>query len=600
MIKLRFDRWKTNHLTSYDLLSIHLIPTVIVFLTLMIIIGLSWRTAVRDVQKSQSETVFQRSIFVETTVKQRLNQYDNILRAGVGIFNGSFSVSRDEWRRFIGSLEINERFPGLLGVGFIEFISPSDLDGYENRIRNEGFSNFNISPREPTRDLYSSITYIEPFNSLNQPTLGYDLYSDPVRRAAMEKARDSGRVSLTDLVQLLQDKDNDLKHGFVLFHPVYKINMPLDSIEQRRAAIIGYIYTPFRAEELFGTIFDSNDPNFSFEIYDSTSDKNEFRLFSQNSSDVAENHKLVTRNEVTLFDQLWMFQYSAKDTIVPRTLRERPASVAYGGTIFSLIVAAGVYFLLQKRTKALSHKEERKLQRAKDDMLSLASHQLRTPATGVKQYVGMLLEGFVGEMNDEQRDILSRAYESNERQLRIINEFLYMAKADADRIVVSLQTFDLAELTRDILDGMRTEIADAGHSLKFIFPKTRILVKADPHSARMIIENLISNAIKYTPARGKITVKLKKMAYKCLLSVTDNGVGIERSEQKRLFRQFSRIPNELTKQTTGSGIGLYLAQYLARLNGGEITVISIPNKGSTFTAIFNRKNVRKVTENTKN
>ncbi len=593
----QFKRWKKHQASGYDLFSIHLIPTAIVFLTLMIVIGFSWRTAVRDIEDTREETISQRARFTELTVDQRMKQYENILLAGAGYVRGSDFISRDEWHEFVKTLEVEKRFPGVVGMGYIEVISPDNLLAYEQRIRDEGFQSFSITPRRPARDLYSSVSYIEPFNTLNQRVFGYDMLTDPVRRAAMERARDSTTASMTTLIHLRQDVDAEQQPGLILYQPIYALNMPLETVEQRRTALKAYVYIPFRGEELFSSIFRDHEADFNLEIYDGTEIRDASLLYAQSAPDPS--FQLIRTDEMKLYDQSWIFRYSARPDLVPQTIRNRPSSVAIGGTIFSVVVAAIVYLLLQRRTRILKHREEYRLQSAKDDMLSLASHQLRTPATGVKQYVGMLLEGFAGKLDSEQRDLLSRAYESNERQLRIINEFLYMAKADADRIVISRQKFDLVELTKDILDGMRNEITDARHRLKLAFPSKKMMITADPHSVRMIIENLVSNAIKYTPNGGSITVTLNRHGDTSFVAVSDNGVGIDKQNMKLLFRQFSRIPNELTKQTTGSGIGLYLARYLARKNGGDIIVDSTLGEGSTFTAIFSGKNVKNITARVK-
>jgi signal transduction histidine kinase len=250
--------------------------------------------------------------------------------------------------------------------------------------------------------------------------------------------------------------------------------------------------------------------------------------------------------------------------------------------------------LLKYRTKIFALAEEQKLQQAKDELLSLASHQLRTPATGVKQYVGMVLDGFGGPVPKDQAKLLEQAYKSNERQLQIINEFLYVAKLGSGSLITTKHKFDLAPLVRDVISEMDMDVKERHHSIKTKIPKS-VPIKADEHSVRMIIENLLSNAIKYTQPGGKIAVELKQSTREAVIVVKDNGVGISKRDQKQLFKQFSRIPNELTNEVSGSGIGLYLAQQLAVRNGGKITVESEPARGSTFTLTLPNWRVKKIT-----
>jgi signal transduction histidine kinase len=591
-------RKKIQTITRFDLFSTHIIPATIVFIMMMILIGFSWRTATRGIIEEQNEEVEVRATFVKSNIHERIALYENTLRAAAGLFTSSSFVSRDEWAKYVELLEIDKRLPGMIGIGYVDILSRDQIPAYESRIRSEGLPNFTVNPVEPVRDFYTSITYISPLTERNLQVLGGDMYTEEVRRAAMERARETGAGSMTDTVSILQD-NLERKNGVVLYFPIYTKNADLSTPEKRKAAISGYVYSPISPENIFNPIFDDQDTDFNFEIYDADSESESSFLYARNPDKDPTDYDWVAEETLVLSDQSWRVKYGVRDSIVTESIRNRPQSIAYGGTIFSIVVAAIVYLLLQRRTRVISDKQERKIERAKDNLLSLASHQLRTPATGVKQYLGMVLEGFTGDIKPEQHEVLSRAYESNERQLRIINEFLYLARADANRVVISPQKFDVLKLVKDALDDMRPDIEDAGHKIRLTARAKTVPVYADVHSVRMIVENLLSNAIKYTPDKGKITVTIKREGTECLIQVEDTGVGIDRKDFSKLFKQFSRIPNDLTKQTTGSGIGLYLSKYLARENGGDIDVRSLKNKGSTFSLYLPTKNVKKHTVKSK-
>jgi signal transduction histidine kinase len=591
-------RPKINSITRLGLFSTHEIPTLIVFLMMMVLVGFSWRTATRAVNETRDEEVSERANYAETNIRQRILLNENTLRAAAGLFGSSGEVTRQQWSEFVSSLELGERMPGIIGIGYSEFLLPSDIPSFEQRMQSDGFPDFTVKPKEPARDLYSSIKYIEPLNERNRQALGGDLYSESARHQAMDKARDNATTTMSEITLVLQD-ESVRKNGVNIFHPVYETGKQVGTLEGRREAILGFVYAPLSAERLFGQIFPDKNPDFNFQIYDADTINNESLLYEQFPDSDENSYKWVQEDELTVTDQTWVIRYGIRDTIVPAAIRNRPQGIIAGGLIFALFVAAVVYLLLQKRGRIITSNQDIKIERAKDNLLSLASHQLRTPATGVKQYVGMVLEGFVGDLPAEQRELLNKAYDSNERQLRIINEFLYLAKADAGRIVISPQSFDLVAFTRNIIKDMRSEINDAGHKVRLKSQTKTLITYADTHSARMIIENLISNAIKYTPLGGKISITLRRKNNYVLFVVADNGVGIEQKDFPKLFKQFSRIPNELTKQTSGSGIGLYLARYLVKLNGGTITVESERGVGSTFTVSFRGKVVRKITDVTR-
>lgn len=567
---------------------------MIVFFTIMVLVGFSWRTAARSVISTEQEQVQVRAQFAEVNIKQRLALYNAALMSAAGFFSHSTEVTRDEWKGYIDSLQIGETLPAIMGFGFTPIVTSSNKAAFESEIKAFGYPEYEITPVDPARDVYMPIKYIEPFNERNKNTFGRDMYFEENRRKAMDLARDTHEVTMTDVGILRQD-DNSFRNGVTMFYPVYKKGMPTLTVEERRAALSGFVYAPIRSDTIFGDIFDEHATEFNFQVYDGEESNDSTLLYVRESDSQSDPYRWIASGTISANNQEWNVNYGVQDGIVDSGLRERPRNSAIGGTVFAVTISLVVYLLLQRRNRLIKEKQEFNLQLAKDNLLSLASHQLRTPATGVKQYIGMVLEGFTGKISSEQELMLKRAYESNERQLRIINEFLYLAKADAERIVISPQKFDIIELIKEVLSDMDNELMEAGHELIFSHRAKSIPVFADIHSARMIIENLISNAIKYTPEGGKIRILIKKSGHKINLLVSDNGVGIKKSDYPKLFQQFSRIPNKLTKSTSGSGIGLYLAQHLAKLNGGEISVVSEKDRGSTFTASFPQRNVKKIT-----
>lgn len=567
-------------------------PAVLIFFTMLVLVGSAWRTARQDVVETRNNLVAERAVLSESYVLQQVYSYENALLAARGLILSSDEVNKSEWQSFVAALRLPERRRGMLGLGYADFIAPKDVAGYEATRRAEGQTDFSVWPREPARDLYSSIRYIEPLDAINRPALGFDMYSEAIRHEAMDRAIDSGQPEMTSKILLVQGGDHRIS-GLNLYQALYRKDAPTETVEQRREAIVGFVYAPFISKQLFDSVFSEKENEYNVRVYDGTEIDETHLLYEQHEGD--KTFERVRTDTLQIAGIEWTFEFGIKDTLVPKAVRERPRSVLFGGLILSFVVATLVYLLLQRRMKSLAEKEERRVQRAKDNMLSLASHQLRTPATGVKQYVGMVLEGFTGDLTSEQEEMLRSAYESNERQLRIINEFLYLAKTEADRIIVTPQMIDLVALVRDITNDMQSEIQESGHVLTFEAKSKKVTCAADMHGTRMMIENLISNAIKYTPPGGKIDITVGSSKRGCYVKVRDTGVGIDEKDFTKLFKQFSRIPNELTKQTSGSGIGLYLAKQLAERNKGFIEVNSKPHEGSTFTLFLTSKNVKNFT-----
>jgi PAS domain S-box-containing protein len=240
---------------------------------------------------------------------------------------------------------------------------------------------------------------------------------------------------------------------------------------------------------------------------------------------------------------------------------------------------------LEQQTAELAHRQQQLLDinETKDEFISLASHQLRTPATGTKQYIGILLDGYAGKLSDEQQSMIRLAYECNERQLQIIDALLSVARLDAGKIRPKHDDTNINQLARDVAKEMRVAFASREQTIRTELPKRAITAVADSHLLRMVLSNLIDNAGKYSPPRSTITVSAHRSRQQIYLSVHDQGIGIKKADQAKLFQKFSRLDNEHTSAVTGSGMGLYWAKKVIDLHAGTITVTSKPRQGSTFT-----------------
>lgn len=186
-------------------------------------------------------------------VQERLSGYALILRGAAGLFAASDTVDRHEWHAYIETLGAACSVPGVQGIGFAQRIAPNELAAHLASIRAEGFPDYNLRPAGE-RDMYSSIIYLEPFRDRNLRAFGYDMFSEPVRRAAMEQARDTGKTALSGKVTLVQETSTDVQAGTLMYFPVYRNGAPIETLEQRRAALFGWIYSPYRMSDLMSGI----------------------------------------------------------------------------------------------------------------------------------------------------------------------------------------------------------------------------------------------------------------------------------------------------------------------------------------------------------
>lgn len=238
-----------------------------------------------------------------------------------------------------------------------------------------------------------------------------------------------------------------------------------------------------------------------------------------------------------------------------------------------------------KSANSLLQEQQKELQRlndSKDEFISLASHQLRTPATAIKQLLGLLLEGYIEGVPDHVLKILQKTYDSNERQISIVNSLLKVAQIDSGKIVLRKSQVDINETVAGIVNQYKGVIEDRGQTVVMSLEEGPLNGYIDEHYYRMAIENILDNASKYTPEGGQIFVSTSQDERAVMVSIRDTGVGIKSENIPNLFDKFNRITNELTHKVAGSGLGLYWVQKVLDLHQGTIEVESEINAGTTF------------------
>lgn len=221
--------------------------------------------------------------------------------------------------------------------------------------------------------------------------------------------------------------------------------------------------------------------------------------------------------------------------------------------------------------------------KAKDEFINLASHQLRTPPTIIKQYVGVLLGDYVGKLSNEQKEMLRTIYDSNERQLKVINDLINVAFIDSGQATLNIEKINIVKLINDILRDKSPMFTSKNQNVYFRHSANKQYIFGDKTKIGIVLENLIDNASKYTPHHKKIEVLLKTSGDELVITVHDEGIGISEQNYSKLFKKFSRIKNSATISAEGTGLGLYWAKKIVDLHGWTIDVDSTVNQGSKFT-----------------
>jgi two-component system sensor histidine kinase/response regulator len=223
--------------------------------------------------------------------------------------------------------------------------------------------------------------------------------------------------------------------------------------------------------------------------------------------------------------------------------------------------------------------------RAKSEFLATMSHELRTPLTCIIGMSATLLRWSLGDLSPRQRDYLNTIHASGEHLLSVINDILEVSKIEAGRTVLEVREFSLATLSRQSVDTFRNQALKSGIEivLDLKLPPGQDTFVADPRRIRQILSNLLSNAIKFTPAEGKVTLRVRKEQNAAVFQIEDTGIGIPAHAQSILFEKFQQLENARQREYQGTGLGLALTKQLVELHGGSIKVTSEVGVGSVFT-----------------
>lgn len=533
---------------------------------------------------------------IEQAIRDRMAAYEQVLRGGQGLFASGLPISRQAFRRYVAQLALSTHYPGIQGVGYAVMLQPDRVNAFEARLRQEGFAEFSVHP-SGERSVYSAIEYLEPFDWRNRRAFGFDMYSEPTRREAMQRAIDTGTSALSGRVVLVQETGNDTQAGFLMYLPVYRNGDNPSTAEERREQIQGFVYSPFRAADLMRGIVGVR-PQVDFAVFDGPDAAVEHLLYRSFDapSDGTRRSDHQERRLIDVAGRTWHLQLNSSAQIRSIVESNLSAAVLIGGLLLSALLYLLVDSMANGRVKAQRladamtmdlRRSEAEKSRLNDELhrsnaeleqfAHVASHDLQTPLRTVGSYTQLLLRRLGDNSDPDIQEFGAFIVSGVHRMQALIQDLLEYARLDGES--GPKRAVPLQQLVERCAQDLEADISDAGIELE-IGPLPVVL--GDPGQLERVFSNLLSNAVKYRNApRPKIEVRAKTGKNACTqIEVRDNGIGIGADESPKLFKMFSRLHDQ--SQYPGTGMGLAICKRIISQHQGEIWVEPNPGGGSRF------------------
>ena len=665
-----------------------------------------------NLRQSQSDAATRQFALLTEELSQaivkRMEEQEGILLGAAGLFDASDAVSRADWRAYAERLRLDERYPGIQGIGFTQMLEAQELPEFEREIRAEGFPNFHMHPPGP-RERHGVIRLIEPLAGRNLAAFGFDMFSEPVRRAAMLDAGSSGQSRLSGRVTLVQETHGKVQPGLLLYVPLYWPNRPLDTPEQRLAALRGFVFSPFRVHDLMHGILGERQRELDFELYTGAiADNSELLYSSRGETPIST--PADSRHQLELFGQTWHLDFHYAPGYLKREHRGEMALLLLGGCISLLLfflvsslslrraqvqqlaariteqlhrseerlalalkgsndgwwdidVKAGSFFASANGWQMLGYPEQgppgfaddtrawealvhpddlpaararlkqalkegasnftidcrllhvdgselpvllrgyiqrdasgyplritgttmdqseaKRIERLKSEFVSTVSHELRTPLTAIAGSLGLINGGALGTVPESMRTMLSIAQANSQRLSHLINDLLDMDKLEAGKMQFDLQPCLLVEQLQEALANNQG-YADRHQVQLRLLDCLPARVRIDAMRLQQVLANFISNAVKYSPPGGEVSLRAERHDARVRVEVRDQGPGIAAEFRQRIFSKFSQADASDSRSKGGTGLGLAISKELIERMGGQIGFDSVEGQGTCF------------------
>lgn len=564
--------------------------------TILACVGIGVMTRAHDQSRFRGEVRW-----TTEAIEQRLAVYLGLLRSAASAFAPEGELDLQKFRQYAHRLRLREFYPGVQGIGYAQRARAHEIEALQVLMHQAAHTEFSVRP-PGQRPEYFPIVCLEPMDLRNREAIGFDMFSETVRNEAMQRARDSGQPAASGKVTLVQEIDKDKQAGFLVYVPVFRETDGLPStVDARRERLAGFVYSPFRAADMFRGIFGDQEPILHFEVFDGNEPSEASRMYI--SQVKASSHPAFTEKvHMRIEGRTWALVFKTSPAFEAGSSASLIWWALLSGLLVSCTVAGITFSLAEARTRAEVYSRQlaeaqQALQKHADNLESTVlertsrlretvaeleafsyslSHDMRAPLRSIQSFSQFVVSDYGELLPAEAHDYLARVIAASRRMDQLIYDVLSYTRLSRQEI--KIHAVDVTKLVSGIIRE-RPDLQSPQVELEIgALPS----VQGNEASLTQCITNLLSNAVKFVAPGVKPNVRIYGVQNNGLVRITveDNGIGIEQKNLGRVFELFERP--HTGGRYEGTGLGLAIARKAVERMSGKIGVESQPGAGSKF------------------